>query len=185
MFTAKAPGHLERTERVPVVAGEMRNVELSLAREKVEAPKPKTPVIATSGINDWSGWKNEDGQYVRKGGNRVRVHSGPLNGTFSFTAKIKGGGIFRGPKLRCFIDDGSSVSQIEIDRKKADADDKLYHVQIEVTPDHIIQRAKIDDRWVVVGNSPGRNIPNGHFGFVIPGGDEVIISNFHFTPNSR
>jgi hypothetical protein len=195
VFTAKAPGHLERTEKVPVVAGETRNVELALAREKVETPKPnQAPVAAAS---DWNGWNNEGGEFVRRGGGRVPVHTGPLNGTLTFTAHLrKGGGLFRGGKLRWFIDDGDKTSQFEIDKKHFYAkdsieneklehenlDQKKFTVQVEITPDRIVQRLRVDGRWVVLASQAGRSIPNGRFGFIIPGGDEIAVSDFHFTP---
>ena len=170
LFAARAPGFLERTERIPVVAGETRNVELALAKEKVEAPKPK-PTVAAAGANDWSGWTNESGVYVRRGGNRVAVHSGPINGIITFTAHLrKGGGLFRGPKLRWFLDDGHEVQQFEIDKKRltpkdeseegaseadrAEIKERRYSMYIEITPDQIVQRARIGSRWVTLEKQP-------------------------------
>jgi hypothetical protein len=196
VFTAKAPNHLDRTERVPVVAGETRNVELALARDHAAtAVKP----LAAAGTLDWSGWSNEGGAHVRKGGNHVPVRSGPLNGTITFTAQLrKGGGLFRGGKLRWYLDDGGRISQFEIDKKHFytkglgdegiserfvhdEVDEKRYTVQIDVSPDRIIQKLKVGDRWVVLGSAPGHAIANGKFGFVIPGGDEVAVSDFHYA----
>jgi len=190
LITAKAPGHMERTERVPVVAGETRNVELALAKEKVEPAKPKpAPTVSTSA--DWTGWRSESGEYVRKGGSRVAVKTGPLNGTITFTARmLKGGGMFRGPKVRWFIDDGDKVAQFEIDKKRFESkggeedagDEKAYSVQIDITPERVVQRVRVGGRWVVLSSQPGREIPNGRFGFVVPGADEIGVSDFRFTP---
>jgi hypothetical protein len=181
---------------VPVVAGETRNVELALAREVVEAPKPKPPA-APAGASDWSGWSNAGGEFVRKGGGRVAVRSGPLNGTITFTAHLrKAGGLFRGGRLRWFIDDGDKSSQFEIDKKNfytktASENEKLAHqevgekrftVQVEITPERLIQRLRVGGSWVVLASQPGRNIANGRFGFIIPGGDEIAITDFHFNP---
>jgi hypothetical protein len=148
---------------------------------------------------DWEaqGWSAKDGGYVRKGGNRVVVKNGRLDGVITFTAQLRKGGLpltgfFRGGKLRWFIDDGQQYRQYEIDKKHFYADgDKVAHpeldqrvftVQIDISPQRIVQRMKDGDNWVVLGTQPGRDIANGEFGFVVPGGDEIGISNFHFTP---
>jgi hypothetical protein len=197
VFTAKAPGHADQTARVPVAAGETRNVALTLPRETVAPPVVK-PAPASTAV-DWErqGWAERDGEYVRKGGNRVVVKRGRLNGVITFTAQLKKGGLglgglFRGGKLRWFIDDGEQYSQFEIDKKHfyangdklphPELDQRVFTVQIDISPQRIVQRMKTADGWVELASAPGREIANGTFGFVVPGGDEIGISNFHFTP---
>jgi hypothetical protein len=199
VFSAKAPGHMDRTEHVPVAAGETRNVSIALAKETVAPPAPKPSIPSSSAAVDWEtqGWSAKDGGYVRKGGNRVVVKTGRLDGVITFTAQLRKGGLpltgfFRGGKLRWFIDDGQQYKQYEIDKKHFYADgDKIAHpeldqkvftVQIDISPQRIVQRMKDGDDWIVLGTQPGRDIANGEFGFVVPGGDEIGISNFHFTP---
>ncbi len=191
LFSARAPGYLERTERVPVVAGETRNVELALAAEKVEAPKPKPAPAGASGATDWSGWTGSGGAYTRKGGNRVVVRTGALNGTLTFNAQlVKAGGLFRGGRLRFFIDDGEHTLQYEIDKKyfvrdtgrEEDQEARTVSVHIDITPEQIAPRFLSGERWIALGVQPGSVISNGRFGFIIPGNDQIAISNFRFTP---
>ncbi len=189
LFTARASGYLERTERVPVVAGETRNVELALAKEKVEPPRPKPAVVA--GTTDFGGWANREGVYIRKGGNRVVVRTGALNGSITFNARLlKSGRLFRAGKLRFFIDDGEKVTQFEIDKKHFskdssgddDPEGRTVAVRIDIQTDGIMPKFRSGDQWVTLGAQPGKTITDGKFGFVIPGSDEIAISNFHFSP---
>ncbi len=199
IVTARAPSFVERTERVTIGAGENHNMEIALAREPVaEPPKPKPK--AAPAIN-WSGWSQDNGEYVHRGGNRVVLHSGSLEGTITFTAHLrKAGGLFRGGKLRWFVEDAEGPSQFELDRKKfqargpegsrskdhgrdtGEADDRTYTIQIEVTPDRIVHRMKTGEGWIVLDSQPAKGVSDGRFGFVIPGSDEIGISDLHFTP---
>ena len=97
---------MERGERTTVGGGETRNLEIALSREAkpiVVTPKPVAKV-------NWDGWSKEGNDYVRKGGDRVILHSGHLPGTITFTAHLrKAGHLFRGGKLRWFVEDGDAV----------------------------------------------------------------------------
>jgi hypothetical protein len=192
VFTARAPGHTDRTERVPVVAGETRTVQIALAKKETPPPAPK-PAAATT--TDWTrdGWTSEDGQFVRRGGNRVTVRSGRLDGTITFTAELrKAGWLFRGGRLRWFIQDGGGYSQFELDKKHfytegrklphPETDERIFTVQIDISPERILQRMLVGGKWVTLASLPGREIENGRFGFVIPAADEIGISNFRFIP---
>lgn len=198
IFTAKAPNFVERSERATVVAGESRNVELALDPEvRPPPPERKPPAVRPAASLDWSGWSRDGNAYVRRGGNRVVVKSGGLNGTITFTANLrKGGGLFRGGKLRWFIQDGSQLYQFELDRKKFlsrgpdgsrskshKADDGTYTVQIDVTPDRIVHRLRIGESWVALDTQPNKGSPDGKFGFVIPGGDEIAVTDLRYAPH--
>jgi len=199
VVTVRAPNFVDRTEQVTLTAGESRTLDIALARESrpSEFAKPKP---APAPLN-WSGWEKENGEYVRKGGNRVVLHSGPLAGTITFTAHLrKTGGLFRGGKLRWFVEDGDGLSQFEVDKKKFQAkgpdgsrskehsrdreepDDRTYTIQIEITPDRIVHRMKFGERWLTVDSQQTSGVSDGKFGFVIPGNDEIAISNLRFTP---
>lgn len=200
VVTARAPNFVERTERVTIAAGDSHNLEIALARDpgplELTKPKPKAP----ASIN-WAGWTQENGEYVHRGGNRVVLRSGPLEGTITFTAHLrKAGGLFRGGKVRWFVEDAGGVSQFEVDRKKfqargpegsrsrdhsrdtGEADDRTYTIQVEVTPDRIVHRMKIGESWITMDSQPAKGAADGRFGFVIPGSDEIGISDLRFTP---
>jgi hypothetical protein len=195
IFTAKAPGHVDRTERVPVVAGETRSVQIALSKETPVAPEPKPAAVITTDF-ERDGWAAEDGQFVRRGGNRVTLRNGSLDGTITFTAELrKGGWLLRGGRLRWFIQDGHGYSQFELDKKHfyfagdkmqhPETADRIFTVQIDISPEHIVQRMLVNGHWVTLGSMPGREIANGRFGFVIPSADEIGISNFRFVPRQN
>jgi hypothetical protein len=192
VFVVRAPNHVERTVPATVVAGETRNVEITLT--KVEVPKPK-PVVT------WAGWSKEGNEFVRKGGNRVVVASGPMVGTLTFTAHlVKAGGVFRGARLRWFIDDASGNTQYELDKRrfqakgpagsrskdlpkeKGEEDEKTYAVEIELAPDRIVHKVRSGGSLVTIDSHPAKLSADNRFGFVIPGNDEIAISDLRFTP---
>jgi len=194
VFVARSPGFVEGTAQTTVAAGETRTVEITLAREKGEIAKPK-PVV------NWAGWSKEGEEYFRRGGNRVVMCSGPFVGTIVFTAHLrKAGGVFRGGKLRWFIEDGTGSTQFEVDKKRfqakgpsgsisqeharerTGADENTYTYQIDVLPDRIVHRMKAGDTWVTVDSRAGNWGANAKFGFVIPGNDEIGISDLRLTP---
>jgi len=191
-FTVRAPNYLERTATVTVVAGETRTVEVALV--KPEAPKPR-PTL------NWAGWAKEGDEFVRKGGNRVVVCSGPMNGTLTFVAHlVKAGGVFRGGRLRWFIEDATGGTQYEVDkrhfqakgpagsrskdrgREQSDANEKTYAVEIDFTPDRIVHKMQTAEGWVTVDSQPAKVAGDTKFGFVIPGNDEISISDLRFAP---
>ena len=198
VFTGRAPNYQERSERATVVPGESRNVELSLERETRPVQSVLSGTTKGGFGMDWSGWAKDGTGYTRRGGNRVVVKSGPLGGTITFTAQLrKGGGIFRGGKLRWFIEDSDGYTQFEVDKKRfqakgpdgsrsrdhgRDEDDRSYTFQIDITPDHIVHRMKVGDKWFTVDNQPAHGTADGKFGFVIPGNDEIAVSDFHYSP---
>ena len=204
-FTARAPNHVDKIERAVIAAGETRSLDITLAREvkQAAAPGPKPASVAKPA--DWSGWSRDGGAYVRKGGNRVLVQPVDAPGVITFTAHLrKGGNLFRGGKLRWFVENEGGYSQYELDKKKftakipggshsrdlgkgsaaeEDEEGKAYTVQIEITPDRIIHRMKVGSSWETVDTQANRGgATEGRFGFVIPGGDEIAISGYRFTP---
>jgi hypothetical protein len=61
---------------------------------------------------------------------------------------------------------------------------KAFTVQIEVTPDRLVQSARVGDEWKVLDSlvEPGRDFTQGKFGFLVQGNDEIAISGFKFLP---
>ncbi len=204
VFTAKALGFTDRVERIQLAAGETRTVELTLQKP----PPPPATKIAAGGM-DWSkiGWAQEDGAWVRKGGNFVVIKSGSVNGTISFTAMLKkGGGFLRGAgKIRWFVDytDSKNYAVFELDKKnflskdvregRAFDRERTQHnggelrsvdIQVEVAGDRITNRMRVGQQWVILDSwtQPGRDFTDGKFGFLVPGTDEIGISNFRYNP---
>lgn len=200
IFSARAPGYTDRTERVQLAAGENRNLDLAL--NKV-APAVRTGTMAD--FEDPGAWKQEDSVFVHRGEAFLPYKLTP-KGVFTFTVQlIKGGGVFRAGRIRWRINyqDPRNFAQFEIDKKNFWARDnvkgknteraktqhdlkdaKSFTVQIEVTADHIVHKLRTAEGWVILDSwaQPGRDFTQGKFGFWIQGSDEVGITDFSFVP---
>jgi hypothetical protein len=204
VFSASAPGFAESTTRVQLAAGENREVGFTLDRERPAAPPP--PVA--SGMAEFENaqsWKKDGDNWVHKGGGFV-PYKLPPKGVFTFTVELlKGGGVFRAGQIRwCFqYLDSKNYLLYEMDRKTFWAgviqkgqrlervkaplnlgNQKAFTIQIEVTPDRLVQKVRVGDEWKVLDTfvEQGRDFTQGKFGFLIQGNDEIAISNFQFLP---
>ena len=184
-------------------------------KKKVEPPPPPrqkagaTPPAATKtyGMSDWednSVWHEDNGAWTHKGAGLL-FYKIPPKGVFNFTVElVKGGGIFRGGKIRWVLNyiDSKNYDLFELDNKNftpkviregqnfratqdsaqgfGEAEDLT--VQIDVTPDHIVHKMlmgsdSVDlDTWA----EPGLNFSGGKFGFMVQGDDEIGINSFKF-----
>jgi hypothetical protein len=203
-FSASAPGFAEVTTRVQLAAGEDREVDFTLARERPAAPPP----VAASGMAEFEGaqnWKKEGDNWVHKGGGFV-PYKLPPKGVFTFTVQLlKGGGVFRAGQIRWCLQylDSKNYLLYEMDRKNFWAgviqkgqrlervkaphnlgNQKAFTIQIEVTPDRLVQKVRLGDAWKVLDTfvEEGRDFTQGKFGFLIQGNDEIAISDFQFLP---
>jgi hypothetical protein len=204
VFSARAPGFAESTQRVQLAAGENRDLDFTLARERPAAPAP----VVASGMaefEDAQGWKKDGDNWVHKGGGFV-PYKLPSKGVFTFTVQLlKGGGAFRAGQIRWCVQylDSKNYLLYELDRKNFWAgviekgkrlervkaphnlgSQKAFTIQIEVTPDRLVQKARVGDEWKVLDTfaEPGRDFTQGKFGFLIQGNDEIAISDFKFLP---
>ena len=203
-FSASAPGFAESTTRLQLGAGENREVEFTLARERPAAPPP--PVArGMAEFEDAPNWKKEGDNWTHKGGGFV-PYKLPPKGVFTFTVQLlKGGGVFRAGQIRWCIEylDPKNYLLYEMDRKNFWAgvlqkgqrlervkaphnlgNQKAFTIQIEVTPDRLVQKVRVGDQWKVLDNfvEEGRDFTQGKFGFLIQGNDEIAISDFQFLP---
>jgi hypothetical protein len=197
-FSASAPGFAESTTRVQLAAGENREVDFTLARERPAAPPP----VMASGMAEFAdpqSWKKEGANWVHKGGGFV-PYKLPPKGVFTFTVQLLKGG-----KIRWCLQylDSKNYLLYEMDRKTFWAEviqkgqklervkaphnlgnQKSLTIQIEVAPDRLVQKAQVGDKWKVLDTfvEEGRDFTQGKFGFLIQGNDEIAISDFQFLP---
>jgi hypothetical protein len=195
-LTGRAPEHIEKTVTVSLIAGESRTVELHLMREAQKA-------AAVRGMADWEvpgGWTQESDWYFRRGGNFIGYRATPTTGTFVFTAMLR-----RGRRLQWVfhrIDDRNyALFQLdqryfyrnhvvngrstELARTEHGLEKPEYYtLQIDVANGAIVHKVHDGTAWRTVDDwkEPGRNFTMGQFGLLIPGGDQVGISNFSFHP---
>jgi len=186
-LSARTADGLVRSSTLETTAGQSRNLDLSLAPE---------------GMSKWSdpaAWKQENGVFVRKGGDYV-LYNAPAAGTFVFSAMLTKGAMLAAHKLQwvvnytdpnnCVlfqIDDNNFYRTDVRDGKKTDAkiphkgEKKSFHtLQIRVTPTEIVHQIKQGETWVVLDRYtlPGTDLSAGKFGFYIPGGDQVSLASF-------
>ena len=207
-FSASAPGFIESTTRVQLAAGENREVDFTLARERPAAPAPPVAAPVASGMAEFEDsqkwWKVGDG-WVHKGGGFV-PYKLPPKGVFTFTVELlKGGGVFRAGQIRWCLQylDSKNYLLYEMDRKSFWAgviekgkrlervktpqnlgNQKAFTIQIEVAPDRLVHKLRVGEEWKVLDTfaEPGRDFTQGKFGFLIQGNDEIAISDFNFLP---
>ncbi len=205
VFTAKAPGFQDRSERVQIAVGETKALELTLA--KVAAPAPAAPkTLGIEGFETAGAWTQQGDVWLHKGAGFI-PYKAAERGTYTFTIQLlKGGNLFRGGRIRWAVQykDGKNYDLFELDRKtlvskviikgetfergkydhKLADKDRSYTVQVEIAQDRLIHRILKDGAWVVLDTwaEPGRVFTDGQFGFLFQGNDEVALSDFKFSP---
>ena len=202
VFLARAPGFVEATARVQLGPGETREWDLALSHERPTTPPPTGGMTE---FEDAESWKKDGDSWSHKGGGFV-PYKLPPKGVFTFTAQLlKGGGVFRAGQIRWYFGyiDSRNYLLYEVDRKSFWAgvvekgkrlervktplnlgNQKSFTMQIEVTPDRLVQKIRVGDEWRVLDTfvEPGRDFTQGKFGFLILGNDEIAISDFKFVP---
>jgi len=206
VFTARAPGFTERSERVQVNAGETRPVELALAKIVVAPPPPAPKVAGMAEFEDPNAWSMQNGLWTHKGGGFI-PYKPPPNGTFTFTVQlVRGGNLFRGGRIRWAVQyqDAKNYDLFELDKKYLSSKviiagktyerdkhehglgekEKTYTIQIESGPEKLVHRLQNGDNWLVLDTwtEPGRDFTQGKFGFWVQGNDEIGLSDFKFAP---
>jgi hypothetical protein len=184
LLAVRTSDNFVRTSTVDLIAGQPRNIDLALA---------------PSGMSKWanpSAWKEENGGFVRKGGDYVLYGVSPTSGTFVFSAMLtKGHRLqwvvnYTDPSnydlfqiddnnfYRTDIRNGQKSSEVKIPNK---SEKKSYRAfQIKVSPTEIVHQIRQGDAWVVLDRwtLPGTNLASGRFGFYLPGGDQLSLANF-------
>ena len=205
VFSGRAAGFNEKTERVSVIAGDMHTVELALTRVAVAAAPPPPPPRGIVDFEDPNAWSKQGDLWVHKGGGFIPFKPA-ANGTFTFTVRLlRGGSLFRGGRIRWAMQyvDARNHDLFEMDRKNLFSkviiagktyergkfehglSDKemSYTVQLEVSPEKLVTRLQNGENWLVLDTwqEPGRNFTEGKFGFLMQGGDEIGLSDFKFV----
>ena len=183
-LSARTTDGVVRTGALDITAGQPRTIDLSLA---------------PSGMSRWddaSGWKEEKGVFVRKGGDYVLYGVSPTSGVFIFSAMLT-----KGHRLQWVVNyadpnnydlfqvDDNNFYRIDVRNGQKVSDTKIPHkgdkksfrtFQIRVSPTDIISEIKQGEAWFALDKftQPGTNLALGKFGFYLPGGDQISLSNF-------
>ncbi|MGA7382039.1 MAG: protein kinase [Terriglobales bacterium] len=182
-LTARSGENLTRTSTIEIVAGQSKVVDLPLG---------------PSGMSLWddpSGWKQDKGTFVHKGGDFVLYNASPASGTFVFSAMLQ-----KGRRLQWVVNyvDAQNYILFQMDEnnfyrsvlrngQKTDEakfpfknEKKSFHtIQIHISNTEIDHQVRNGDGWVGVDKWSGTNLSGGKFGFYLPGSDQVALSNFN------
>lgn len=199
--TARAAGHVERSEQVRITGGQAATVTIALEREQ------RKPTAVVSGMDGWGSgaWSSEKEWFVRRGGGYVLYKSAGA-GTYSFNIMFSaGGGLIRGKNLEWFVNytddrnyvlfrlDKNEFRRIQsVNGKRTEmikkphglniGDYLMAAVQVEVTPAGVTNRARKGEQWVVIDSWTQPGLTQGRFGIHIEGKDEIRLSGFSFYP---
>jgi serine/threonine-protein kinase len=184
-LSARTADNFVRTATVELTAGQPRNMDLSLAPD---------------GMSKWvdpSGWKQENGAFVRKGGDYIFYGVTPTSGTFMFSAVLTKGHrlqwvlnyvdpnnydlfqIDENNFYRTDVRNGQKTNDVKIPHK---SEKKAFNTfEIHVSPTEIIHQIRQGDAWIVLDRwtLPGSSLSAGRFGFYLPGGDQMSLANFN------
>jgi hypothetical protein len=203
---AQAAGHDDRSESFQIAAGRTHTIEWKLT------PRVAAAVKKALSMEEWArlgGWSRESQWFVRRGGNFVLYPFSPTRGNFTFTAFRKGR-MFGSGRIQWVVNctDARNYVLFQIDRKsfyrtefvdgrkgkeeKRDLppmpalEDNAVQasIRIEIAGDRVAHSIHDGSRWIALESwiASGRDFSRGQFGFHLPGNDEVLVSNFSFTP---
>jgi hypothetical protein len=183
-LAAQMADNLVRTTSVELTSGQSRTLDLALA---------------PSGMSKWddpNGWKQENGAFVRRGGDYILYGVTPTSGTFVFSAMLT-----KGHRLQWVVNytdpnnydlfqiDENNFYRTDIRNGQKTNDAKIPHkgekksfrtLQIHVSPTEIVHQIKQGNAWFVLDRwtLPGTNLSSGRFGFYLPGGDQMSLASF-------
>jgi eukaryotic-like serine/threonine-protein kinase len=183
-LNARTSDNFIRSTTIEVAAGQSKSLDLSLAADGM------------SKFDDASGWKQEKGSYVHKGGDYVMYGLSPTSGTFIFSAMLA-----KGHRLQWMVNctdvnnyvlfqmDDNNFYRTVVKNGQRGEEVKIPHknekksfrtLMIRVGPSEILHQIRQGDSWVVLDrfSSAGGNLTAGKFGFYIPGNDQVALANF-------
>jgi hypothetical protein len=188
-LAARTADNFVRNATIELTAGQSRNLDLALA---------------PSGMSKWddpSAWKQENGAFVRKGGDYILYGVTPTSGTFVFSALLT-----KGHRLQWVVNytdpnnydlfqmDDNNFYRTDIRNGRKTTEAKIPHkgekkafrtLEIHVSPTEIVHQINQGNTWFVLDRwtLPGTNLALGRFGFYLPGGDQVSLANFSHYPD--
>jgi hypothetical protein len=177
VFTARAPGFTDKTERLQIAAGGTASLQLALAKA-VAAPPAAPKIFGMADFEDANAWSKQGDLWVHKGEGVIPFKL-PSTGTFTFTVRLlRGGSLFRGGRIRWAVQyvDAKNYDLFELDRKVLSSkvieggktydrgkfehglNDKemSYTVQVDVSPGQLVHRLRNGGEWIVLAGSAAR-----------------------------
>ncbi|MBI4877291.1 MAG: PEGA domain-containing protein [Acidobacteria bacterium] len=196
-----AAGFQDNIVTVQLVAGETKDVTLSLTAVKSAAAPAAPAAPPGGGMNDWDdpkAWQQDGPWLVRKGGSFVTYKTQPARGVFEFkAARLKGRRLryfvnYRDARNYCLFElDGRRFYRTDVVNGKAIELAKIDHrvesenefrLRIDIAPTSVTQYVQRSGKWETLDTwtESGRNFTAGKFGFRIDGSDQVGLAGFSF-----
>ena len=195
------PGAYELTVHIGSFA---RSAALEVAAGQSRTLGPLS--LVPGGIQDFedaAGWKQNNEWFVHKGGKFVLFKTVPTSGTFIFSALLDKGHrlqwifhytdeknyeLFQMDEnnfYRSVVRNGDTTEALKLPFKTEKKKPRTF--QVTITPNRILHQIQQNNAWVDLDSwsEPGQTLSNGNFGFYLPGGDEIEISNFGFYPELK
>ena len=182
-------------------------MNFALTRERPAAPPP----VVAGGMAEFENaqsWRKEGASWIHAGGGFV-VYKLPPKGVFTFTVELlKGGGVFRPGQIRWCLQylDARNYLLYEMDRKNfwagvIEKGKRYERSQIRAQSwecKSVHHSDRCDARPPGAKGARGQRVEgaryfcragprftHGKFGFLIPGNDEIAISDFNFCLNDK
>jgi hypothetical protein len=190
-----------RTGDVVTLSGPDVTLDKVVAENKPLPPPPTAAVVAAPAVDGNS--MQIDGEQVRRGGGFVAYHIPKVPGRYEFMAQVRKAGFLKRGKLQFYagyedrdnyvlftIDGKHVVIKQVVDGKSTerktpfsgDPNDWLQ-VQMSVRQNAIDARVKTPGgAWDDLGPvTTQHDSTQGKVGFLVPGNDEIAVSNFRFS----
>jgi len=191
-LSAHAANYQDRTYTASLAAGENRTLEIALVKAAAKG----------GDMTNWDapGWKQEAGWYVAKGGDFIGFKPPATNGAFVFTVDLRHG---RRAQWVAARTDASNFILFQLDRKNfyraqvvngketqlkkvslSAQKQSTFTIEMDVDTGSIQNKLRDGANWIVLDRweEANRAFGGGRFGFYVPNGDEIALSNFSFTP---
>ena len=209
VITAHAPGYVDRSRTVEVLAGGSLPVNFGALNAIKVASAPPAPIVHLMNADDWDKpWSKDEAWYTRQGGDFVQFKVTPTAGVFRFAISPKASkgflGIGANPKMRFVLDytDPRNYIEFQLDKQSYSSDQYIngkkiehtkkkplgvfgtsFEIQMTVAPTKILIEIRSGDSYKTLDqwSDADNNFTDGRFGFHLPNQDQIYLTNFSFT----
>jgi tetratricopeptide (TPR) repeat protein len=205
VVSASAPGFQTSEDGRRVTVGQTTVFHLTLRREAVEQPRRR---FGFEDLAKIPGFENINGVMVRNGGEVAPLPFTPSAGSYTFTANVRGGGLFSlrhvgigRPRLQWVVDYSdngtyvlfefgeNALSRTLVSGGKRGETVKIAHecpkseyysISVNLSAASVTNKVLCGGQWVVLErwDSQGANLADGKFGFFVPNKSTLAISHF-------
>jgi hypothetical protein len=205
IVSAAAPGFQTSEDGRRVTLGQTTIFRLTLRREAVEQPRRR---FAFEDLAKIPGFENLNGVMVRNGGEVAPLPFTPSAGSYTFTANVRGGGLFSlrhvgigKPRLQWVVDYAdngnyvlfefgeNALSRTLVRGGKRGETVKIAHecpkseyysISVDLSAAAVTNKVNCGGQWVVLERwePQGANLADGKFGFFVPNKSTLAISHF-------